>query len=246
MYNGKKILGLIPARGGSKRLPGKNIKPLLGKPLIAWTIEQALASTSLDRIVVSTDSAQIAAVAQQYPGVSVMMRPPALAADEATVMDTVAHTLDALMAKGEAFDLLGLMEPTSPLRANGDIDNAIALLADHADKAESVVSFGKVVLEHPLMAKRVGEDGLIRPFIETDVKFARMQDIPQEAFIPYGVIYLSKVESLKSARTFYPARTMPYYLQRWQNYEVDDKFDFLAIEAIWKEHLNSEGLCHER
>jgi len=238
MYKGKRILGLIPARGGSKRFPGKNIQPLLGKPLIAWTIEQALYSKCLDKVIVSTDSEEISAIANKYDKTMVCMRPNQLATDESKIIDTIIHVLDFLAKKESIFDYLVLLEPTSPLRAKNDIDKAIALLSDNEDCCDSVVSCGKVTLEHPFMAKSVGIDGFIRPFIEDGPAFARMQDIPKEAYIPYGVLYISKVEIIRRLRTFYSAKTMPYYLQRWQNYELDDACDFLAVENILRKYLS--------
>jgi len=122
MYKGKKILALIPARGGSKGLPGKNIKPLLGKPLIAWTIEQAKASKYVDRVVVSTDDDEIAEVAIRYGAEVPFLRPKELARDDSPTIDAILHALDFFSDKGERFDLLALLEPTSPLRDSEDID----------------------------------------------------------------------------------------------------------------------------
>ncbi|CEO88250.1 acylneuraminate cytidylyltransferase family protein [Syntrophaceticus schinkii] len=127
MYKGKKILGLIPARGGSKGLPGKNIKPLCGKPLIAWAIEQGLASKYLDKVIVSTDDEEIAKVSRSFGAEVPFMRPGELATDAAKTIDVVVHALEFLKQRGGLeFDYLALLEPTSPLRKNGDIDKSIA------------------------------------------------------------------------------------------------------------------------
>jgi CMP-N,N'-diacetyllegionaminic acid synthase len=242
MYKNKKILGLIPARGGSKRLPGKNIKLLSGKPLIAWTIEQALSSKYLDKIIVSTEDEEIAKVSRKHGAEIPFMRPLELAADTAKAIDAITHAIEYFEKKGVIFDFLALLEPTSPLRASDDIDNAIKLLIDNADSADSLISIGKVTLEHPFMAQSINEEGFIIPFVENKASFARLQDIPKEAYIPYGVIYLSKVDRLKELRTFYQLKTLPYFIQRWQNYEVDDKYDFMAIERILQETLDHPGL----
>ena len=110
------VLGLIPARGGSKGLPGKNLMVLAGKPMIAWTIEAALAAHSIDDVVVTTDSAQIAAAARDAGADVPFMRPADLAADGTPMVDTVLHALDALEAQGQAYDVVALLQPTSPLR----------------------------------------------------------------------------------------------------------------------------------
>ena len=136
MYKGKTILGLIPARGGSKGLPRKNIRPLLGKPLIAWTIEQALASEYLDRVVVSTDDEKIAEISRKYGAKVPFMRPKESAADEARRIDVVLHAIDWMEKNDNSYDLIMLLQPTSPLRTSEDIDKAIKLFI--SKKADSL------------------------------------------------------------------------------------------------------------
>lgn len=148
MYKDKKILAIIPARGGSKGLPGKNIKPLLGKPLIGWTIEQALTSKYIDEIFVSTDSREIADVAETF-GVQVPdLRPEELANDTASSMDFILYTLHLLEKRGKNFSYIVLLEPTSPLRDVMDIDYAIEKLVT-IEEAESIVGVCKTEAVHP-------------------------------------------------------------------------------------------------
>jgi CMP-N-acetylneuraminic acid synthetase len=128
MYNGKKILALIPARSGSEGLPGKNIKPLAGKPLIAWTIEQARGSRYIDRIITSTDSKKIAEIAKKYGSETPFLRPPSLATADSKGMDVILHALEWLRINDKPSDMIIYLQPTSPLRASEDIDNAIRLL----------------------------------------------------------------------------------------------------------------------
>ena len=127
MYKGKNILGLIPARGGSKGLPRKNIIPLLGKPLIAWTIEQALASKYLDRVVVSTDDNEIAEISKKYGAEVPFIRPKELAEDNAKGIDVVLHAIDWLKEndKQKQYDLIMLIQPVSPLSAKEGINKAM-------------------------------------------------------------------------------------------------------------------------
>ena len=227
----KKILALIPARGGSKSLPGKNIKRLCGKPLIAWTIEKAKASRSLMRVVVSTDSPEIAEISQRYGAEVPFLRPPELSRNDSPTLDAVFHALDWFTQnQQEMFDAVALLEPTSPLRKAGDIDGAIASLSTNWDRADAVVTLGAVQLEHPFIVKKV-EDGYVVPLITQESRAYQRQQLPP-VYFPYGVMYLVKTETLRQERTFYPRRTIPYFIERWQNYEIDDLYDFLGVEAI--------------
>ena len=142
---GKKprVIAIIPARGGSKGIPRKNIKPLLGKPLIAYTIEVAVASKLLDKIVVSTEDAEIAEISQRW-GAEVVRRPEELARDDSPSVDAILHVIHWFEERGQYFDITALLEPTSPLRKADDLDNAIALLIKNLDKADSLVSFAGI------------------------------------------------------------------------------------------------------
>jgi CMP-N,N'-diacetyllegionaminic acid synthase len=234
MYKDKRVLALITARGASKRLPGKNIKLLLGKPLVAWTIEQALKSKFCDKVIVSTDSSAIAEISRQFKAEVPFMRPKELATDAASSLDVVFHSLEFLRLKEEEFDYLALLEPTSPLRKKGDIDRAISLLVDNP-KADALISLGRVHLEHPMLVKRM-ENDFVKPY--TNLPQIHQSQQADEAYFPYGVIYLSKVDSLYKNKTFYPERSIPMLIERWQNYEVDDAEDFLVIEKMMQEHMN--------
>ena len=227
MYNKKKILAIIPARGGSKGLPGKNIKSLCGKPLIGWSIEQAQASEYIDEIFVSTDSSEIVAVAESF-GIKVpFLRPSELATDTSPSSAFVLHTIAYYRNKGQEFDYILLLEPTSPLRKKGDIDNCIALLEEDS---VGVVSLGEVHTEHPFIVKTI-KDNKISPFIEGAKKITQRQEL-SKAYFPYGVAYLVKVSYFEEKKLFYSEKSKPYFIERWQNYEVDDIYDFLCIETI--------------
>ncbi|MDE2027158.1 MAG: acylneuraminate cytidylyltransferase family protein [Candidatus Omnitrophica bacterium] len=240
MYKKRKVLALIPARGGSKGLPGKNIKKLLGKPLVAWSIEQALGSKYVDRVVVSTDCGEVAAVARRYGADVPFMRPKALATDTASSMDVVEHALDFLRKQGHVFDYLLLIEPTSPLRRKNDFDEGIKRLIDQEGRVDSLVSLGEIHMEHPAYVKKI-TGGLLMPYVPGLKKVSRRQDL-DKAYFPYGVIYLSKVPALLKARTFYQQRTIPYLIERWQNFEIDDIVDFFCIEAVMGKKLKEKGL----
>jgi CMP-N,N'-diacetyllegionaminic acid synthase len=223
-----RILGLILARGGSKRLPGKNLKPLCGKPLITWSIEAALACTAISTTVVSTDSKAIADVAVDAGARVPFLRPEVLAQDQSTSADAALHAIDFLTTLGETFDGVLLLEPTSPLRASSDLPGVIQRLIERWDDVDAVVSVGRVHLEQPGVMKRMNEYGTLLPWSKASDEIYT----DSAAWFPYGVAYLVKTVALKKYRSFYPPRVSGYPIARWQNYEVDDEFDFLCVETI--------------
>lgn len=237
MFKERKCLAVITARGGSKGLPGKNIKVLLGKPLIAWTIEKALESKCIDRVVVSTDSDEIASVARKYGAEVPFMRPVELSGDNIGSFDVVAHAIEYLAKNGDEYDYVVLLEPTSPMRKKGDLDNAITALIDKEEEADSLVSLGRVNLEHPAVIKKVNDTGFMEPYVEKPEKATGRQGF-SPAYFPYGVIYLTKINALYKHKSFYQPRTMPHFIERWQCYEVDDIYDFMIIETIMRERMN--------
>lgn len=237
MYKNNKFLAIIPARGGSKGVPGKNIKLIHGKPLIAWSIQQALASRYLDRIIVSTDSREIASVSEEL-GIKVpFLRPPELARDESPTIDAVIHVLDQLENEGQTFDYILLLEPTSPLRKQNDIDQAITSLCDFVQDADGLVSVGEVHMEHPLIVKRINSYYL-EPYISSDTNIYQRQQT-DKAYFPYGVAYIVKTSVCKLSRTIYTEKSIPYYIERWQNYEIDDEIDFFITELLMKKFLEN-------
>ncbi|MFA5089593.1 MAG: acylneuraminate cytidylyltransferase family protein [Candidatus Omnitrophota bacterium] len=231
MYKEKRILALIPARGGSKGLPRKNTRLLRGKPLIYWTIRQALSSKYLDQVIVSTDDNEIAMIAERYGASVPFLRPKRLATDKAKTIDVIFHALNYFQEINIKFDYLALLEPTSPLRKTDDIDKAVQALIDRESNFDSLVSLGKIALEHPVLAKKINKKGYVGSYIKNVKCASRRQDFPLSYF-PYGVIYLSKITTLRKTKKFYQKRTLPYFIERWQNYEVDDALDFLCIDSI--------------
>jgi len=230
MYRHNKILAIITARGGSKGLLKKNIMPLDEKPLLGWTIEQAQHCEYIDQIIVSTDCPEIAGVSEKF-GVKVpFMRPAALATDTATSMDVVEHVLNTLESAGESFDYLILLEPTSPLRKKDDLANAIKQLIDDGS-ADGIISMGEVHMEHPMIVKKISDKNRICSYIE-DVKKITQRQQADKAYFPYGVIYMVKTSVFRAKKLFYTDNSIPYLIERWQNYEIDDIWDFVCIEAI--------------
>lgn len=240
MYRGRRALGLIPARGGSKGLPRKNVLPFAGKPLIEWTIAGALGSQLLDRTVVTTDSDEIAEISRIAGAEVPFMRPAELATDNATSVDVALHALDFFKRqRGEDFDFIALLQPTSPLRSSSDIDGAIRALADNEDGAQALVSIVASHGSHPAFAKRVDSEGFIRPLFGQMQSTGRRQDLPP-AFAPCGVIFLCEVGVLAEYRTFYPEMTLAYSVPEWKGREIDDLYDFIGAEAIAR-YLDGTG-----
>ena len=233
MYKNKKILAIITARGGSKGLPGKNIKGLNGKPLIAWTIEQARKCSLLDEVFVSTDSSEIAKVSETF-GVKVpKLRPAELAKDETSSMDVVEYTIKLLENDEKTFEYILLLEPTSPLRKDNDLENIIKTAIDNPS-VDGVISLGEVHMEHPMIVKKVNIAGNIMPYINNINKITQRQQA-DKAYFPYGVAYLIKTDVFVKTNAFYTNNIKPYFIERWQNYEIDDIYDFICVEAIMKE-----------
>jgi CMP-N-acetylneuraminic acid synthetase len=232
MNDGKKAIGIIPARSGSKGLPGKNIKELCGKPLIAWTIESALNSDKLDEVVVSTDSREIADISKQFGASVPFLRPAELASDTATSIDVVKHVLDFYRNTNETeFDYMALLEPTSPLREQDDIDNMLEILSEKSDLFDAIISIGEIG-EHPSIVKKLVGDRLV-PFCDELELTSRRQD-NDPAYFPYGVAYIAKTKELVEQGTFYLERATGYKIKRYQNFEIDDIYDFLCVENIMR------------
>lgn len=180
MYLNKKILAIIPARGGSKGLPEKNIKPLFSKPLIAWTIEQAKECKYIDSVFVTTDNKKIANTAKSF-GIDVpFLRPAELANDTSSSMDVVEHVLAHFENMHIYFDYIILLEPTSPLRKKNDLDTAIQLAIEN-ESADGIISLGEVHMEHPMIVKKINEKGKIAPYIDDVLKISQRQQACQYA-----------------------------------------------------------------
>lgn len=232
MIDGKRVLALVPARSGSKGLPHKNIRPLHGKPLLAWPIAAARASAHVDRVVVSTDSPHYADLARQAGADVPFLRPAALASDSAPSIDFMLHAVDTLEAAGDIYEYVLLLEPTSPLTEAGDVDAALQALDRRRDIADAMVGVTPMVSTHPAFAVRLDDAGLMHPFAAPSFgQLPRRQDT-EPLYSLDGSLYISSVAALRRERGFCHARTLPYVTPRWKSFEVDDLVDFICIEAI--------------
>ncbi|MBN4081843.1 acylneuraminate cytidylyltransferase family protein [bacterium AH-315-C07] len=231
-----KTLYLITARGGSKGLPGKNKKELLGKPLVAWSIEQAQNSRFAADVIVSTDSEEIAEICREYGAEVPFLRPEQLASDEASSIDVVLHAIEFLEGIGRKYDLIGLIEPTSPLRDSEDLDKATELLL-LTEGAESVVSvcLAKAVHPHYLLEMDSQE------FLSFDDNFQlkRRQELNDVYFFE-GCLYISYIESIKKRKSFFHSKTIGYEVSSLKAMEIDDHAEFIAIERLMKAKIDGE------
>ncbi len=234
MINGKKVLAIIPARGGSKGLPRKNILELLGRPLLGWPIQAARKSKYIDRVIVSTEDRAIADIALSQGAEVPFLRQEELAADTSTSMSVIEHAIRFVKSQEEFYDYCVLLEPTSPLTEEQDIDNALDKLDRNRSIADAIVGVSRVEATHPAFDVKIAENGLIEPYMNNDsANSLRRQDIPEVYFFD-GSIYISDIAVLFEKRGFYHARTLPFVTPKWKSFEIDDIVDFICVEAIMR------------
>lgn len=235
MIDSQRVVAMIPARGGSKTVPGKNLRDLNGKPLIAWTIELALSLEEVDRVIVSTDSDEIAAVARQY-GAEAVPRPPELATDTALVLDAVRDLAQRLHQEGEGAAYALLLEPTAPLRRGIDVQSCLQRL--HQDGLDSVATFKPADL-NPHRAWRIRE-GMPETFVEGSVPWLPRQQLP-EAFQLSGEVYAFRLDTLATATLgMLFGRTGAVVVDGKASLDIDNEQDFLIAELITRESQNEQ------
>ncbi len=226
MHKNKTFLAIIPARGGSKRLPRKNVLDLVGKPLIAWSIEAGLKSKYIDKVIVSSDDDEILEISQIF-NAETIKRPQALASDMATTFDAIKHTIDNI----EQYDYIVLLQATSPLRNEKHIDEAIELL--EIKNADGVVSTCE--MDHsPLWSNIVDESLSMEGFLKDEVLNKRSQDL-EKYFRLNGAIYICKTEKLLEEKSFFIKENIfTYKMDRKSSVDIDEEIDF-KMAKIMKE-----------
>ena len=236
LETGGKVLGIIPARGGSKGLPRKNIRSLAGKPLIAWSIEAGLQSSWIDELIVNTDSPEIAAVAREYGAQVPFLRAPELATDTATTMDVLVDTFDWYENQGRSFDLVILLQPTSPLRTKDDIDQALQVYREK--QAEAVVSVCPVE-HHPFWSNRLPADGCLDKFLRPEAINTPRQQLP-EYYHLNGALYLAAIDRLRELNSFFGPRTYAYVMPRERSVDIDTLLDLHLAEILLRPTTGGE------
>jgi len=230
-------LALVTARGGSKGFPGKNLAPLGGKPLIAWTIQCALQSRRVSRVLVSTDDEAIARVSRDFGAEVPFLRPTELARDDSPHILSALHALEWLAEReGTVPEYLVLLQPTSPLRAPKDIDAVVDLA--YAKNAIAVVSVVEAK-PHPYKTYGLAEDGTLVDLVPSSIAYRRRQDLPP-AFADNGAIYMNRSDSLLRERTFIPVGSIPYRMPPERSLDIDSAWDlqlaefFLRMSGSWE------------
>ena len=222
-----RILGLIPARGGSKSIRNKNLIDLGGRPLIAWTINSAKESELLD-VIVSTDSPEIAKVAKDFGAQVPFLRPDRLSGDEILSIDVVLHALENIKEKYQAVLLL---QPTSPFRSSTDINDAIEMF----NETTNVISVVDVGGNHPARMKFIKDDLLIDPPFGEEVENMPRQKL-QPVYIRNGAIYLTNLVDLKN-RTFKGSRCRALIMPKVRSLNIDSEFDLTIARAMLSQGL---------
>ncbi len=222
----KTFLAIIPARGGSKRLPRKNLLDLCGKPLIAWSIEAALKSKYISKVIVSSDDEEILNIAKEYKA-DFIKRPDELASDTATTFDALKHTLKNV----GKYDYVVLLQPTSPLRTEKHIDEAIELLKEK--NADAIISVCE--MEHsPLWSNTLDENLDMSNFSRDEVLNKRSQDLPKYYRLN-GAIYICKTDKLLQNESFFLKENIyAYKMDKKDSVDIDEEIDFKFAEILMK------------
>lgn len=217
----KEILAIIPARGGSKGIPKKNLKRLLGKPLIEYTIKAATESKYINRIMVSTDDKEIKETAFKL-GVEVpFLRPDYLATDTSKIIDTCLDVLNRFKDLNYIPNIVVLLQPTSPLRNSNHIDEAINIFI--SNNADAVISVAEC--KHPSITLRIDEENKLKSFFNQKYNFENRQSI-EKAYCMNGAIYICKASLILKHKTFFNENTFPYIMSFKDSIDIDTDFDF--------------------
>lgn len=230
-----RIIALIPARGGSKRLPGKNVRPLGGKPLIEWSIETARDIKEISAIIVSTDDPEIAAVALRAGALVPGLRPAVLATDTASSVDVAVHVLAQYEREHGLVDGLLLLQPTSPFRTSASMQAGLSLFICHPGC--SVVGVSQAAT-HPLWCFRLVDEKL-QPFVESGGFDLRSQDLPP-AYAVNGAFYLVPADVLRNSHSLYAPEVIPLIMESSEDLvDIDTEQDWQRAEQVLAEHLTS-------
>lgn len=241
-----RVLGIIPARGGSKGVPRKNIKLLCGKPLLAYTAEAALAAKRLTKVILSSEDTEIAAVGRELGLEVLFMRPGRLAADDTPTFPVVVHALKEMEKLGEEFDAICLLQPTNPLRRSEDIDACIELL-EHSG-ADSVVSVLPVPIEYnPHWVYFESGTGELRLATGEDQPIARRQDLPK-AYHRDGSVYVTRIGVRGKFKNLYGETVRGFEVAANRSVNIDTFEDWKRAEAILKQNFSHQdsGKCANR
>jgi CMP-N-acetylneuraminic acid synthetase len=234
-----RVLGIVTARGGSKAIPRKNIVPLLGKPLLAYTAEAARAARRLARVVLSTEDEEIARVGREWGLETPFLRPAELARDDTPTVPVLQDVVRRLEAAGERYDAVFTLQPTNPLRRPEDIDGAIDLL--ERTGADSVISFVAVGDRHPARMKTIDGDGRVSdpPFAE-EFEGQPRQALPQ-LYLREGSVYVTRREVLMEQSSLRGRDCRAWIVPEERSWGIDTPFDLFVVEQILKAQHAADG-----
>ena len=233
---GSEVVALIPARGGSKRVPRKNVRLVGGRPLIAWTIDIAQRCPVLDKVIVSTDDGEIAHIAQQLGALVPFLRPPELSTDDARSVDVMLHALDWLEAHGEYPHWLVLLQPTSPLRAPEDVQGAFELARTMDADAVIGVTVWDIPWSHMAFLR---DDGTLSLAEDGERLTSSLRGLN---VVINGAVYVSKVAALRQYRSLFAGQVYGYVVPRERSLDIDTEWDLHIADLI----LGSRGRCYDR
>lgn len=234
-----RVLAVIPARGGSKGVPRKNIRLVCGRPLIAYTIAHARAAAHLfHRIIVSTDDEEIACVARRYGADVPFMRPADLAQDQSPVIPMLQHAVRFVERQDRALmDWICLLQPTEPFRTVSDLEECLALAV--AGGCDSVISVVRVFATHPLLMKRIEDDRLL-PFCGEEREGTRRQDLAPPAYMRNGSVYLTRRDVLMEQGSIWGRTIRPYVMPLERSVSIDTELDLKLAEVLMSEELTGK------
>ena len=225
------ILGIVPARGGSKGVPKKNLRMLGDKPLISWTFDQINKCKDVfSQIILSTDDTEIANIAHEHDISVPFLRPKHLASDSSKMIDVVIHSIEHFKKLNVNFDAILLLQPTVPFRSSKDIKSAIDLF--ETKKTDSVISVVRTMSHHPNLMKKISKNGFLTPFYEAEIEGTRRQDYKPEAYLRNGAIYIASSDVILKQHSLWGKTITPYVMPEERSINIDSALDFKICETM--------------
>ncbi|MCG7547222.1 acylneuraminate cytidylyltransferase family protein [Pseudoalteromonas sp. Of7M-16] len=225
-----KVLAIVPARAGSKRLPHKNVRKLNGIPLVGYSFDAATASKYISHTIATSDCQEVLTIAKQYENTTALLRPAELASDTASSIDVIKHAVEYAQQEGIVFDTICLLQPTSPLRSADDIDKAIELYM--AKNAKGVVSMTECS-HSPLWTTQLDTEEQFKLFVDS-LTGARSQDLPKYYQLNGAIYLIDKAEFQQQGKLFFEQDFYPFIMSTENSVDIDTEIDFLLAEQLVK------------
>ena len=237
MINKQKVLGIVPARSGSKGLKNKNVLNFKGHPLLTWPLRALKENKIVDKVLVSTDSEEYQKLALEYGAEAPFLRPKRISSSSASTFDVLEHAIKFYQKQNQYFEYIVMLEPTSPLTTSEDISDCLKLLHRKRKNADALISVGKLIDTHPSFSIKIDKNSFMNPYVGFK-KFSalRRQELEDLYFLD-GSIYISKIETLLKKRSFHHERTIAKEMPKFKNIEIDSIEDFHIAEYLSKKFL---------